>query len=492
MGRKKAQASCKGKQHGPSAQQKQASSAARILSRGARNELDVLCEKLFHLTSNPAYMTQLWNNYLDISEVLLKVKRLEEMKTESSQRSQVIGQFTNWLTENGARMDGVSIAEYPGYDLGLKAEADFAENQLILEIPRALIFSTYTAAPELTALQNDPLVQHMPQVALAIALLVERYKKNSTWKPYLDMLPNSYNTVLYMKANDMIELKGSPTLEPALKQCRNIARQYAYFSKIFQNNNEPVSAMLKDIFTYERYCWAVSTVMTRQNLVPSPDGSRMIHALIPMWDMCNHENGRITTDFNSTSDHCECYALRDFKKGEQIFISYGPRTNSDFFVHSGFVQMDNDQDGFKLRLGISKADSLQKERIELLGKLDLPSVGEFLLKPGTEPISDTLLAFLRVFSMRKTELAHWLRSDKVFDLKHMDCALETVVEENVRKFLLARLQLLIANYPTTLKEDLELLETTLPQVKKMTVQLRVTEKRILLGALEYVEQWIKA
>lgn len=111
----------------------------------------------------------------------------------------------------------------------------------------------------------------------------------------------------------------------------------------------------------------------------------------------------------------------------------------------------NLQDGFKLRLGISKADSLQKERIELLGKLDLPSVGEFLLKPGTEPISNTLLAFLRVFSMRKAELTHWLRSDKVFDLEHVDCALETVVEENVRKFLLTRLQLLIANYPTTLK-----------------------------------------
>ncbi|KOC60346.1 Histone-lysine N-methyltransferase setd3 [Habropoda laboriosa] len=232
--------------------------------------------------------------------------------------------------------------------------------------------------------------------------------------------------------------------------------------------------------------------MTRQNLIPSEDGSRMIHALIPMWDMCNHENGRITTDFNATTNSCECYALRDFKKGEQIFISYGPRTNSDFFVHSGFVYMDNKQDGFKLRLGISKADSLQKERIELLNKLDLPSVGEFLLKPGTEPISDLLLAFLRVFSLRKPELTHWIRSDRVNDLKHVDCALETAVEENVRKFLLTRLQLLIANYPTTLKEDLQLLERTLPQIKKLAIQLRVTEKRILQGALEYVEQWIKA
>lgn len=160
----------------------------------------------------------------------------------------------------------------------------------------------------------------------------------------------------------------------------------------------------------------------------------------------------------------------------------------------------------------------------MLDKLALSPVGEFLLKSDTEPISDVLLAFLRVFSMRKTELTHWLRSDRVFDLKHIDCALETVVEENVRKFLLTRLKLLIANYPTTLKvkitldvalfsiifsilvsyvvikmnyliflqEDLELLETTLPSLKRMAVQLRVTEKKILSSVIEYMEQWIKA
>lgn len=183
------------------------------MTLGSCNSVVLTCYlDVFAVSSDPTYLTQLWNNYLDISEVLLKVKRLEEMKTESSKRSQGIEQFMNWLAENGARVEGVSIAEFPGYDLGMKAETDFVENQLILEIPRTLIFSTYTAAPELTVLQNDPLVQHMPQVALAIALLIERHKENSKWKPYLDMLPSSYTTVLYMKATDMIELKGSPTL----------------------------------------------------------------------------------------------------------------------------------------------------------------------------------------------------------------------------------------------------------------------------------------
>lgn len=60
------------------------------------------------------------------------------------------------------------------------------------------------------------------------------------------------------------------------------------------------------IMSNEFFSWAVSTVMTRQNLIPSPDGSRMIHALIPMWDMCNHENGRVSHGDNEPSADEQC------------------------------------------------------------------------------------------------------------------------------------------------------------------------------------------
>lgn len=458
-----------------------------------RNEINTLCGKLSQLSSSTTCATLLWDNYVEISKILEKIKQLEEMKIESPKRTQGIEKFMVWLREHGANVDKTSIAEFPEYDLGLKAECDLVENQLILDIPRRLIFNTQSAAPELNALQNDPLIQHVPQVALAIALLIERFKENSKWKPYLDILPTTYNTVLYMTAEEMIMLKGSPTLEPALRLCRNIARQYSYFSRIFQNNNNAVSAILRDVFTYERYCWAVSTIMTRQNLIPSEDGTRMILALIPMWDICNHENGRITTDFNDTTERCECYAQRDFKKGEQIFIHYGPRTNSEFFVHSGFVYSKNLNDAFKLRLGISKADSLRKERIELLRKLHIPPLGEFLIKSSTKPIQDLLLAFLRVFSMRKSDLTHWLRSDRVHDLKHEDCVLDPVVVENVRNFMIARIRLLLNNYPTKFEEDIPLLLSpdALPERKRLAVELRCTEKQILYGALAYVGRDMK-
>ncbi|XP_053594227.1 actin-histidine N-methyltransferase [Microplitis demolitor] len=458
-----------------------------------KNEILVLCDKLLRLCSDPEYSTQLWENYLEITAVLEKVKRLEEMKISTSKRSVAIEQFVKWLQDNKANYSGTSIAEFPGYELGLKAEKNLNANDLLLQIPGSIIFNCETAAPELVALQNDPLIQHMPQVALAIALLIERHKDNSKWKAYLNILPANYSTVLFMTTNDMIELKGSPTLEAALKHCRNIARQYSYFNQLFNNNSNQVSELLRDVFTYEEYCWAVSTVMTRQNIIPSRNGTQMIHALIPMWDMCNHEDGNITTDFNVNSDTCDCYAMRDFKTGDQIFINYGSRTNSDFFVHSGFVPVDNKDDGFKLRLGISKSDSLYHERTTLLEKLGFDSTTmTFLLKNSSEPISDQMLSFLRVFSMRKNDLDHWIQSDKIFDLKHRDCSLDTVVEDNVKKFLQMRLKLLIANYPTTLEEDLDLLSTTMPPIKKMILQLRISEKKILKRTLDYVAQWIKS
>lgn len=144
--------------------------------------------------------------------MLEKVKRLEEMKISTSKRSVAIEQFVKWLQDNKANYSGTSIAEFPGYELGLKAEKNLNANDLLLQIPGSIIFNCETAAPELVALQNDPLIQHMPQVALAIALLIERHKDNSKWKAYLNILPANYSTVLFMTTNDMIELKGSPTL----------------------------------------------------------------------------------------------------------------------------------------------------------------------------------------------------------------------------------------------------------------------------------------
>ncbi|KAF8777899.1 Actin-histidine N-methyltransferase like protein [Argiope bruennichi] len=46
-------------------------------------------------------------------------------------------------------------------------------------------------------------------------------------------------------------------------------------------------------FTYDLYRWAVSCAMTRQNILPDYDGKQQVTTLVPLFDMCNHSNGRI-------------------------------------------------------------------------------------------------------------------------------------------------------------------------------------------------------
>lgn len=96
--------------------------------------------------------------------------------------------------------------------------------------------------------------------------------------------------------------------------------------------------------------------MTRQNSIPSEDGNSFVNALIPLWDMCNHMNGnvsskkkskfsllssyilpvfQISTDYNPSLQRSECLAVKDFKAGEQLFIFYGIRNNADLFIHNG-------------------------------------------------------------------------------------------------------------------------------------------------------------
>lgn len=49
--------------------------------------------------------------------------------------------------------------------------------------------------------------------------------------------------------------------------------------------------------------WAVSSVMTRQNQIPTEDGRQVTLALIPLWDMCNHKNGLVRLQLMLTHWH---------------------------------------------------------------------------------------------------------------------------------------------------------------------------------------------
>lgn len=161
-----------------------------------------------------------------------------------------------------------------------------------------------------------------------------------------------------------------------------------------------------------------------------------------------------------------------------------------------FVVENNQSDSVVIRLGLSQSDPLVKQRTQLLESIGITKNSEITVLAAPRFISPELLAFERIFNMNEEQLNHWLAPDKVAsDLLYLDCALDTALEIKAWNFLKMRLTLLVKSFPTTLDEDIVLLEQhqkkgqqKLGHIKTMIIQYRIAEKRILRDALQYIEE----
>lgn len=340
-----------------------------------------------------------------------------------------------------------------------------------------------------------PLFENMSNVRLALAFIIERINTSSKFKPYFDVLPEKFRTVLYFSPADMKELKGSTAFSPAMKQVKFIASQYAFLYKYLMvltgdnTSQSPELEELKENFTYDFFRYAVSIVMTRQNIVEI-DGIKE-SVLIPAWDMANHSNGIINTQYNDESKQIESFCLENFKIGEQVTIAYGFRSNLDFLIHNGFVFQENENKDFFIKLSLSKFDKLFDDRKKLLEMVGLSSSGNFQISPT---LSNELIAYIRIFNMNIEQILTWQNKDSnsVKDLLKHDLEMDSTFKKKVFQFLLIRIKILL-KVGTSLEEDSNLLLNAgnISKTKYMLIQYRMIEKKILSEVAFSLEERIK-
>ncbi|XP_076068321.1 actin-histidine N-methyltransferase-like [Oratosquilla oratoria] len=464
-------------------------SGPRRLLPQTRSELSSVVDEVFkRCTKVPSAVTpspaQEWTEYTELYALVEKIRAYEsELVLPKYKRMDEVSAFMVWLQEKGVQVDGVTIADYGAEGLGLQTEKDIPQGHPVITVPVHAMMTEETAKKSYlgSLIERDPILQHMGNVSLALHLLGEAVNPDSKWAPYIHVLPESYSTTLYYTPEQMQLLKGSPALEEALKMFRNISRQYSYFYRILQSLQEAKSWPIRDFFTFDSYRWAVSSVMTRQNLISSKESSGQL-ALIPAWDMANHQQGIYSTDFDDEKRQSVCLAQKDFKAGEQFTIFYGQRSNFELFIHNGFVYADNENNHLSIKLGVSKSDPLHDEKNQLLQSLGLPSSGTFHLVRGLHPITRGLLAFTRVFCMDKDSLQKWVKDgSKAQGLLHEDCDVGTTIQDKTWAFLSTRVALLTRAYPTTLEEDEEAV-VSLQEPESTIRNLLLCEKKILRDA----------
>uniref|UniRef100_A0A7S2RJB8 protein-histidine N-methyltransferase n=1 Tax=Mucochytrium quahogii TaxID=96639 RepID=A0A7S2RJB8_9STRA len=354
--------------------------------------------------------------------------------------------FQEWLVGNGAECGDVKVAavEELGCN-GVICEAGMAKGEVAFSVPRKVMIANEDILDKKTGFlsllaNEDPLLRSTPTVALAVYLMLEKSKKASSfYAPYIDILPDDFPGLPMMwSQSDLDMLESTYAGDIALKRISNMIMYYVHLHPLVHKHMT---------FTFEQFRWALCIAMTRQNPLPTKTGANGL-ALIPLFDMCNHKAGIMSSNYDPGKRIVECMAMEDFKQGEQFSIFYGERSNSELLVYSGFVLEPgcNAYEKVKVPFKLDESDPLYKLRNLLLKKTNMESW--LTLSPERDEAS-IQMARLHVYT--KQELATLMHEQKEYGSSAI-LQVSPAVESKVDLFLKQRIQISIAEKQAKLEK----------------------------------------
>ncbi|KAI8080006.1 uncharacterized protein BX664DRAFT_342052 [Halteromyces radiatus] len=301
----------------------------------------------------------------------------------------------------------MTLATFKNTGRGMMATSDIAAGEVIVRVPKSFLISN----DALYKIYGPHSLSTHQLLALHLVLLLQ--DSNCWWKPYLDLLPSHFNT---------LPVTFPPTLSSHLPdglknevelQRQKIKSDYlaaVQFLKTKKTLMEPSSLSSK------QYEWAWLCVNTRCIHVTTSDNTAKGGniAMAPLLDFLNHTSeARIESGFNPQTQSFEIKTLIPYRKGEQVFINYGPHDNQAIFREYGFVLPQNeynfvslDKEVWSLFEDIEPSEKARSTKRWILKNSGYE--GDYTVKTGD--ISFRLLCALRLLAIKGSEGGTFQRS----------------------------------------------------------------------------------
>ncbi|KAK9803825.1 hypothetical protein WJX73_004109 [Symbiochloris irregularis] len=264
-----------------------------------------------------------------------------------------------WIDQNEIKTSEVGLAFFDG-ERGVIADADIPAEQALVSVPVQAVLSEYP-------LQPNPFPRFCPQFLwkespwyfrLALQLLHEKGKgQQSAFHPYINELPQDFDMPLQWAEEDMAELH-YPCLNVMVETQREVyeAVRSRSFGGPFPGTTAAERTRLALLiaaaaagsyfFLHLPFEQVANGFMAALcfNLIYNLVLSQTVqwHTLVPVVDFMNHRTG-VPSDvaYEYFEDRMVARCKIPYKKGEQVFISYGDeQTNDSLLQFYGFVEPD--------------------------------------------------------------------------------------------------------------------------------------------------------
>ncbi|CAA0820799.1 SET domain-containing protein [Striga hermonthica] len=297
--------------------------------------------------------------------------------------------FLQWLQVNGAQLRGSKI-KYCSHSkrFGIFKSKDVPDGVLLvvplhLAITPMRVLEDPLFGPECRSMFEEGEVDD--RFLIMLFLTVERLRKNSSWKPYLDMLPNEFGNPLWFTDDELSELKGTTLHKATELQKKNLRSLFDEKVKKLAEKLLAHDGNSDSEVRFEDFLWANSIFWTRALTIPLPrsfvfpraqledekapkinesanqvtevgpasqEGETLwVEGLVPGIDFCNHDLKAAATwevdgNGSTTGVPYSMYLLSagDLQAGKEISISYGNKGNEELLYLYGFVIENNPDD----------------------------------------------------------------------------------------------------------------------------------------------------
>lgn len=368
---------------------------------------------------------------------------------------------------------------------GLVALKSIRKGEKLLFVPPSLVI---TADSEWSCAEAGDVLRKysVPDWPLLATYLISEASlmKSSRWSRYISALPRQPYSLLYWTRSELDQyLIASQIRERAIERITDVTETYNDLKiRIFSKFPD---LFPEEVFNMETFRWSFGILFSRLVRLPSMDGKV---ALIPWADMLNHSSEVETfLDYNKSSMGVVFTTDRSYQPGEQVFISYGKKSNGELLLSYGFVPKEgtNPNDSVELYLSLDTSDKCYKEKLAALQKHGLTSPQRFPLQITGWPLEMMAYAYLAVsppeMSQKYDELASAASSKSKSGPEYPE------LEEQTLQFILDYCESSISKYTKFLEggSPLDPITTNPKQanrkllLKQLATDLCTSEQRIL-------------
>ncbi|GMG98759.1 hypothetical protein Nepgr_000599 [Nepenthes gracilis] len=392
-----------------------------------------------------------------------------------------------WLSESGLPPQKMAIERVNVGERGLVALKNIRKGEKLLFVPPSLVIMADSewSCPEAGEVLKRNSVPDWP--LLAVYLLSEAsLLRSSKWSNYISALPRQPYSLLYWTRSELDRyLEASQIRERAIERSDDVIGTYNDLKlRIFSKHPD---LFPEEVFNMETFRWSFGILFSRLVRLPSMDGKV---ALVPWADMLNHSSEVETyLDYDKSSKGVVFTTDRVYQPREQVFISYGKKSNGELLLSYGFVPKEgtNPFDSVELSMSLQKSDKCYKEKLASLRKHGLSGSQCFPVQITGWPMELMAYAYLVVsppsMEQQFEEMAA-AASNKTTakkDIRYQD------LEEQALQFILDSCESSISKYTKFLQASGSMdLDVTSPKqlnrrlfLKQLAVDLCTTERRIL-------------